>query len=554
MPGLGPVTLQSSSVISHTADVRREAGRHDCYVCHAASIAGMGIRTVDKIGLTASVTSVLAERSGRGVGSYLAVFVVAAVATVFFIPLTGALAHRLRALDDTRTPPIPRIGGLTIALGAGTSLLLVGVVFSATGLTILGTSRSAGAVLLGALAVLVLGLVDDVRIVRAAVKFGVQALIAAAVWAMGVRVELLSLPMGSVDLGPAIGFVATVIWLVGITNAFNLLDGADGVAAGSAFFAATAILIVSVTLGHPGIGLVTAGLAGALLGFLPFNIPPARVFLGDSGSMFVGFLLAGLAVEGSTKGPTLVAIAVPLVAFGVPVFDTVMTLIRRTVRGRPLFEADEDHVHHHLARAGLSPRQVVGIIYATSALFALAAMFFMNTSARSQAMALLVVGSGVWLVSRRLHLHELNELARVARRGAFKPKAIVANVHLRRATETISRAQTLDDLKDGLATLFTHSEFDEVLLLVAPASERRGLALKWHLENGVFVDGWPERGPDEWEVMCPFEGHGWVAQLHLRRRLGRQSLLLDLDLLLGLLQPTLTEAAHRIVTPVSRVK
>ena len=93
-----------------------------------------------------------------------------------------------------------------------------------------------------------------------------------------------------------------------------------------------------------------------------------------------------------------------------------------------------------------------------------------------------------------------------------------------------------------------------MLLLVAPSDERRGSTLKWHLENGVFVDGWPERGPDEWEVMCPFEGSGWVAQLHLRRRLGRQTLLLDLDLLLGLVQPTLTEAAQRIATPVTQTK
>lgn len=485
-------------------------------------------------------------------GSYLLVFVVAAAATVLFLPFTSAVAQRLGALDDTRIPPVPRIGGLALALGTAASLTLVGVIFAPTGLTILATSRSAGPVLLGATAILVLGLIDDVRIVRAVVKFALQTVVAACMWAAGVRVELLSLPLGAADLGPAVGFAVTVLWLVGITNAFNLLDGADGVAAGSAFFAATAVFIMSVSLGHPGIGLITAGLAGALLGFLPFNFPPARTFLGDSGSMFVGFLLAGLAVEGSTKGATLVAITVPLVAFGVPVFDTVMTLIRRTVRHRPLFEADQDHVHHHLARAGLSPRQVTGIVYAASAVFALGAMLFVNPAARSHAVALLVVGTGVWLISRRLHLHELNELARVARRGALQPRQIVANVHLRRAAETLSRAQTLDDLKRGLAELFAPTDFDEVLLLVASAEERRGTAIKWRLADGRFTDGWPERGPDEWEVMCPFEGDGWVAQLHLRRRLGRQSLLLDLDLLLGLVQPTLAEAARRIESPIAK--
>jgi UDP-GlcNAc:undecaprenyl-phosphate GlcNAc-1-phosphate transferase len=488
------------------------------------------------------------------VGSFLLVFAMAAVAAAFFAPLASALAHRLGALDDTRAPPVPRSGGVALALGGCAGLLVAGLLFTPTGLTLLATSRSIGPVLLGTLAILILGVVDDMRPIPAVIKFGAQVAVAVAMYAVGVRVELLSLPFGSVDLGTVLGPAVTVLWFVGITNAFNLLDGADGVAAGSAFFAATAVFIMSVTLGHPGIGLVAAALAGALLGFLPFNFPPARAFLGDSGSMSTGFLLAGLAVEGSTKGPTLVAIAVPLVAFGVPVFDTTITLIRRLVRGRPLFEADREHVHHHLARSGLSPRQVVGVIYAGSAAFALAAMMFINPGVRSYAVALLMIGAGVWVISRYLHLHELNELARLARRGVLQPRAIAANVELRRATERLSSARTLEDLKEGLAILLSRSEFDAILLMVAPAGERRGHAKVWHLSEGRFVEERPERHPDEWEVVCPFEGAGWIGELHLRRRLGRRSLLLDLNLLLELVQPTLSAAAKRIETPVPSVK
>jgi UDP-GlcNAc:undecaprenyl-phosphate GlcNAc-1-phosphate transferase len=486
-----------------------------------------------------------------GLGSYLLVFVVAAVCCALFMPLTGAVAQRLGAMDDTRKPPVPRIGGVAIALGAFTALVLVGVVFVPTGLTLLATSRSLGLVLAGTLAILVLGVVDDMRPVPAWAKFAVQVGVAAVMYAVGLRVGLLSLPFGPVDLGPVLGFVVTVLWLVGITNAFNLLDGADGVATGSAFFAATAVFLMSVALGHPAIGLVAAALAGALLGFLPFNFPPAKAFLGDSGSMATGFLLAGLAVEGSTKGPTLVAIAVPLVAFGVPVFDTTITLIRRSVRGRPLFEPDQEHVHHRLARAGLSPRQVAGVIYAASALFALVAMIFINPGVRSIAVALLVVGAGVWVTARYLHLHELNELARLARRGALQPRAIAANVELRRAAERLEHAKTLDDIKRGIALLPRATEFDEVLLLIAPAGERRGKAKVWHLQEGEFVEHWPERSPDEWEVVCPFEGEGWIGEVHLRRRLGRRSLLLDLNLLLELVQPTLSQAAKRIESPIT---
>ncbi len=479
-------------------------------------------------------------------GSYLLVFLVAAGATALFLPFLMRVAARIGAMDETRVPPMPRIGGPALMLGTAAALMLVGVVFAPAGSTLLARSGTIGPVLLGALAILALGIADDIRPLKAAVKFAVQIAIAATVYVLGARVELLSSPFGAVDLGPLAAPVVTVLWLVGVANAFNLLDGADGVAAGSAFFSATAIFIMSVTLGHPAIGLVTAALAGSLLGFLPFNFPPARAFLGDSGSLVIGFLLAGLAIEGSTKGPTLVAIAVPVVAFGVPVFDTTITLIRRLVRGRPLFEADREHIHHRMASAGLSPRQVVGLLYLTSAAFALGAMLFINPGVRSYALALAVIGLGAALVARYLRLPELNELARVARRGLLQPRAIALNVELRRGAERLVDVRSLRDLLEALAILFGRSEFDQVLLVVSPLGERRGRAQAWSLQHGGFVEAAPPRGPDEWEVVCPFEGDCWSGELHLRRRLGRRSLLLDLNLFLDVVQPALNQAARRI--------
>jgi UDP-GlcNAc:undecaprenyl-phosphate GlcNAc-1-phosphate transferase len=483
------------------------------------------------------------------VGSYLLVFIVAAAFTAVLLPATFMLARRLGAMDNTRDPPVPRIGGVAIAAGGGIALLLVGLIFAPTGNTLLASSASVGPVLAAAGVILALGVTDDIRPLRAGVKLGVQLAIVVVLWAVGVRVELLSLPFGAADLGPVAGAVVTALWFVGITNAFNLLDGADGVAAGSAFFASAAVFMMALTLGHPGIGLVAAALAGALLGFLPFNFPPARAFLGDSGSLLTGFLLAGLAVEGSTKGPTLVAIAVPLIAFGVPVLDTTITLFRRVVRGQPVFRPDREHVHHGLARAGLSPRQVLGVLYAASAAFALAAMMFINPGVRTYAVGFVVVGAGVAIVVRFLRLHELNELARVARRGLLKPKTIALNVQLRRAAERLGSARTLDDLMAGLAILLERSEFDDVLLLVAPKADRRGQARVWHLQHGQFVEAWPRRREDEWEIVCPFQGAGWNGQLLLRRRLGRPTLMLDVNLLLDLVQPALAQAALGIESP-----
>ena len=486
-------------------------------------------------------------------GSFLLVFVLAALATVTFMPLAMRIGVRVGALDDTRRPPVPRVGGWSLAFGTATALVLVGFVFTPTGATLLATASSLGPVTLGALAILLIGTVDDLRPVPAVAKFGAQIVVAAAVYAMGVRIELVSFPLGNLEFGPVVGAAVTVIWLVGITNAFNLLDGADGVAAGSAAFSSTAIFIMSVALGHPGIGLVAAALAGSLLGFLPFNFPPARAFLGDSGSMSVGFLLAGLAVEGSTKGPTLVAIAVPLVAFAVPVFDTAITIVRRVVAGQPLFERDQKHLHHRLSRAGFSPRQVAGLIYAASAGFALLAMFFINPGVRSVAVVLIVVGAVTLLMVRFLRLHELNELARLAKRGVLQPRSVAMNVQLRRAAERFEVVETLTDLQKALAILFGGSEFDDVVLMVAPATDRRGGARVWHLDGGSFAEGSPERQHDEWEVICPFEGAGWIGQLHLRRRLGRRSLMMDLNLLMEIVQPALDRAARQIEAPIPQV-
>lgn len=477
--------------------------------------------------------------------SFLLVFLTAAACTTLFLPLVVRVGRRLGAVDSTREPPVPRIGGLAIWLGVACSLLLVGLLFTPTALTLLASSKSLGAVAIAATVMLVLGAVDDVAPLTAWVKLPVQVLAAGFAFLLGVKIVLVSGPTGAISLSPVVSLLVTIFWLVGISNAFNLLDGADGVATGSAFFAATAIFIVSVSLGNPAIGLVTAALAGSLLGFLPHNLPPARVFLGDSGALLTGFLLAGLAVEGSTKGPTMVAIAVPLVAFALPVFDTTLTVLRRLMRGKPIFERDEDHLHHRLQKAGFKPMQVVGILYAASAGFALIAMLFINATARTYAVALVIIGVAVWLTVRYLKLHELNELARLARRGIVKPRAIVMNVQLRQAAERLETATSVEDLCGALATLFRGSEFDTVFLVL---SERGGQADRkyFRLEDGDFVEGEPRKRPDEWEVVCPFEGGDWIGELHLRRRLQRKSLLLDLNLLLEVVQPSLASAVEKI--------
>jgi hypothetical protein len=165
---------------------------------------------------------------------------------------------------------------------------------------------------------------------------------------------------------------------------------------------------------------------------------------------------------------------------------------------------------------------------------------------RSYAVVLVVLGTSVWLIVRFLRLHELNELARVAHRGVLKPRSIAVNIQLRRAAERLESVRTLNDLLEALGVLLTGSEFDEVVLRTAPSGERRGNTTVWRLVNGKFVEEVVRRRVDEWEVVCPFQGNGWSGELRLRRRLGRRSLLLDLNLMMEIVQPALAKAAGRI--------
>jgi UDP-GlcNAc:undecaprenyl-phosphate GlcNAc-1-phosphate transferase len=323
----------------------------------------------------------------------------AAAMTAFFLtPLVIRLAARLGAFDRPgprriHRAPVPRIGGVAVFAG-----FLAGLLFAAyaTGslaafptVTVYWSSLAAGA-----LAVFLLGLLDDIVGVAFPWKFAVQAGAAVLAWAGGFRIEALSHPFGggALDLG-LLSLPVTVIWIVGITNAVNLLDGLDGLAAGTALITTAAVALIAFHGGHFGVTATCIALLGSLLGFLPFNFNPARIFLGDSGSMFLGFVLAVISVRGSQKGATTVAVLAPLLVLGLPIADTAFAILRRVARlGREsllarggrvsfflrnldrVFLPDERHLHHRLLHFGLSHRGAVLFLYAGALLLALAAL------------------------------------------------------------------------------------------------------------------------------------------------------------------------------------
>ncbi len=403
--------------------------------------------------------------------------------------------------------PVPRIGGVAIVLSVAVSMTAIIGLF---GQHVLATNaRGLATVIGGALAVHLVGLVDDVRPMHARWKFLAQVVIALGVYVAGLRVTTLSLPFaGIVNLGRAIGMLFTIAWFVGITNAFNLIDGLDGLAAGAALFALTTMFVVASYNGLVGAATVTIILAGATVGFLCFNFHPASIFLGDSGSLFLGFMLAGIGLLGSQKSPTVIAVAIPIVSLGLPVLDTTLAVARRFLRGQPIFSADRAHIHHRLLSLGHSPRRVALLLYSACALLGLSGMLLVNDSAYV-AVVLLVIGLGVGLAIQRLRYYEFEELARLVRRGVRQRKVIGRNVRIHETSMRVSDLTDLDRVFEALETTFAQDEFEcaEVRLRRSFVGTGAGMDAYRRLDDDVPVWAWHRANVTLaacWEIRLPF--------------------------------------------------
>jgi UDP-GlcNAc:undecaprenyl-phosphate GlcNAc-1-phosphate transferase len=291
-------------------------------------------------------------------------------------------------------------------------------------------------------------------------KFAAQAVAAAMLFAGGMRILDLPVLFGQHTFPWFIGLPLTVLWVVAITNAFNLIDGLDGLAAGSALFSTLVFFIVAL-VNHSWLGsLMSVALAGAILGFLRFNFNPATIFLGDSGSLFIGFLLSALALAGAQKAPTFVAVAIPVVSFGLPILETLLSILRRLISGRPIFTADREHIHHRLLEMGFSHRQVVIVLYAVSALFALLSLFLLWPTGSTLGLVLAIVGTGIWLGVQHLNYPEFGELRRVAQRTMDQRQIVINNLAVRRAVEELKVAGDFAQVRSILTAAFETNDFD----------------------------------------------------------------------------------------------
>jgi UDP-GlcNAc:undecaprenyl-phosphate GlcNAc-1-phosphate transferase len=296
-------------------------------------------------------------------------FILSMMFGTFLTPLMRRLAHRLGALDHARSSrkihgaPIPRLGGIAIVVAFFVPITGLLLFHSGVGVMFLAEREHVIGLYVGGISIALLGLYDDLRGANAWKKFAVQFAVAGLLYFLDFRFDVLANPFGSpLNLG-WLSLPLTLFWVVGVINAMNLIDGLDGLAGGVALVAVVTTFLVSLQRAHPLMMLFSSALAGSIIGFLFYNFNPASIFMGDTGSMFLGFVLAATAMQTNQKSSTAVAVLIPCIALGLPIMDTLLAIGRRALRGRPLFQADREHIHHRLLALGLTHRQAVLVLY-----------------------------------------------------------------------------------------------------------------------------------------------------------------------------------------------
>jgi UDP-GlcNAc:undecaprenyl-phosphate GlcNAc-1-phosphate transferase len=404
--------------------------------------------------------------------------------------------------------PVPRLGGIAI-LASFCLVTATLVVLRLAGVAV-GISLHQWTGLLGpGLLVFAIGLYDDFHGVRPWLKFLVQAAGGAWLYLAGYGIRQVTILFGH-SLGPALSFTLTIFWILLVTNAFNLIDGVDGLAAGSALFSTLVVCVIALIGHNTFIAACTIALAGATLGFLRFNFHPATIFLGDCGSLFIGFLLGALALASSQKSSTMIAVAVPVVACGLPLVETALSVLRRFLNGKPLFGADREHIHHKLLARGLSQREVVGILYGISAGISVLSLLLLRSSGAG-VVVLIILASVGCIALRRIGYHEVSELQRVAHR-TFEQKGIIANnLSIRRAAETLESCDRFEDICDALKHALEDNDFDgfELEYLVGSPMAEDSL---WNHDNLHYT--WSKPG-----VGSALE-NAWSLSLQLRSSTG----------------------------------
>jgi UDP-GlcNAc:undecaprenyl-phosphate GlcNAc-1-phosphate transferase len=310
--------------------------------------------------------------------SYILILV-STLISIITTPVIKRFAIKIKAIDVPRDErrmhkkPIPLLGGLAIYISFMITLVLK-----------LGALKSSElGIIIGATIIVIGGTIDDIVELKPIWKLVFQITAAICLIVSGVSIQVLTNPFNNINGFINIqwfSFPFTLFWIVGITNALNFIDGLDGLAAGVALISTITIFVIALIHGRTEAAILTSILGGAILGFLPYNFNPASIFMGDTGAQLLGFLLAAISMVGTIKSATAFAISVPILALGLPIYDTLFAMIRRKVNGKPISQGDRGHLHHRLIDLGLSQRQAVIIMYLISAVLGGIAIIAMQVS------------------------------------------------------------------------------------------------------------------------------------------------------------------------------
>ena len=344
------------------------------------------------------------------------------VVSFLMCPMVKSFAYKIGAIDvpkDNRRmhkKPVPRLGGLAIFLGFIVSMLLF-----------VKIDHQMQGILLGASIIVVLGVVDDMSPLRAYFKFCVQIFAALVAVFHGVVIQTLSNPNVFAespywDLG-WLAVPITVLWIVGITNAVNLIDGLDGLACGVSTISAISMLVIALLVSEGDVALVMASLVGACLGFLPFNNNPAKMFMGDTGSTFLGYILATISIQGLFKYYAIVSFAVPFLILGLPMFDTLFAIIRRLAHGQNPMAPDRGHIHHRLIDMGLNQKQAVAALYVISSILGLSAVVLTSSGAIKAMLFLMALAVAAFLASRVIFRRDIDKALQAEKAAAKNAEA-----------------------------------------------------------------------------------------------------------------------------------
>jgi len=450
------------------------------------------------------------------------------------------------------TTPVPRMGGVAIFISfiVGLGLMLVSTK-SHWPQTV--PSHAIWHLLGPALIVFSLGLYDDLRGLNPYWKFLIQGFAAVLLFLGGHGIDRFDLFFSGQPLRTMVGLPLTILWVLLITNALNLVDGLDGLAAGSALFSTTVMFVLSLLAPNPVVSFLTIGLAGAILGFLRFNFHPASIFLGDSGSLFIGFMLSALAIMGSQKAPMMVAVAIPLVALGLPILDVALAVSRRFLNGKPLFMGDRDHIHHRLLKRGLSQREAVLILYAVTAGFGFVSLLILR-HATAIALILALTGIAVIVGVWQLRYRECDEVLSIMHRSPRRRELVPKHVAIRHATELLNACDTFKAVCQILQDSLRPIGFDGFCFQMlhpngfAPSSFQ---PLSYE-PDGKLVCSWAAHGIDKspWELrleLVTISGQRW-GYFSLWRLSDIHPIALDLNILTVEFRTALSGAVERACT------